>query len=72
MLNDTLYDTSAFGQVYNEDFFGGDGLERLQGWVEKNKGSLPLVAAGSRLGSPIARPSKIVCDPGFELYRSCP
>jgi 2-keto-4-pentenoate hydratase/2-oxohepta-3-ene-1,7-dioic acid hydratase in catechol pathway len=53
------FDTSAFGEDYNEQFFGGDGLQRLEVFVEK--GGLQPLAAGERLGSPIARPSKIVC-----------
>ncbi len=55
------YDTSAFGEDYNEQFFESGGLERLKTFVDKNKGSLPALAEGVRLGSPIARPSKIVC-----------
>ncbi|HXB92774.1 MAG TPA: fumarylacetoacetate hydrolase family protein [Puia sp.] len=61
VLEDTMYDVTAFGQDYDEEFFGGDGLARLRVWVDKNKGKLPLVPAGTRLGSPIVRPSKIVC-----------
>jgi 2,4-diketo-3-deoxy-L-fuconate hydrolase len=72
-IGDSYYDTSAFGQDYNEDFFGGGGLERLREFLGKNgaaeednrsgKGQvrLPLLPAGTRLGSPVARPSKIVC-----------
>ncbi|HEY4062910.1 MAG TPA: fumarylacetoacetate hydrolase family protein [Puia sp.] len=58
-LNDKLYDTSAFGQDYNETFFESGGLERLEAFVAK--GSLPELPSGTRLGSPVARPSKIVC-----------
>ena len=66
VLNDKYYDTSAFGQDYNEAFFAGGGLEKLAAFVEQNKAPgggtrLPQVPAGARLGSPIARPSKIVC-----------
>ncbi len=61
VIGDAMYDVSAFGQDYNEEFFGGDGLDRLRIWAEKNKGKLPLVPPGARLGSPIIRPSKIVC-----------
>ncbi|MBB5439729.1 2-keto-4-pentenoate hydratase/2-oxohepta-3-ene-1,7-dioic acid hydratase in catechol pathway [Pedobacter sp. AK017] len=61
ILNDTWYDTSAFGEDYNEKFFKDKGLERLAAFVKANEGKLPVVPAGSRLGSPIARPSKIVC-----------
>ena len=58
-LDGKYYDTSAFGEDYNEQFFGGDGLERLRTFVQGRKlGALP---EGTRLGSPIARPSKIVC-----------
>ncbi len=54
-------DASAFGQDYDEAFFGGDGLERLAAWVEANADSAPVVDAAARLGPPLARPSKIVC-----------
>lgn len=55
------YDTSAFGGDYNEDFFEDNGLERLEEFVKANEGKLIQVPKGTRLGSPIARPSKIVC-----------
>ncbi len=60
-IDDILYDTSAFGEDYNEQFFQTDGLSRLQEFVDLNQGKLEQVPAGSRLGSPVARPSKIVC-----------
>lgn len=60
-LNDMYYDTSAFGEDYNEQFFGSGGLIRLRTFVDDKKGQLPALPAGVRLGSPIARPSKIVC-----------
>lgn len=61
MIDDVLYDASAFGEDYNEQFFENDGLSRLQQFVETANGQLPKVAEGLRLGSPVARPSKIVC-----------
>jgi len=61
IINDTKYDTSAFGEDYNEQFFESDGLSRLKKFVQDNEGKLPKVADGERLGSPIARPSKILC-----------
>ncbi|MFD3000141.1 fumarylacetoacetate hydrolase family protein [Pontibacter toksunensis] len=61
ILDDTYYDTSAFGEDYNEQFFETDGLTRLQQFVEANKGKLERIPENSRLGSPVARPSKIVC-----------
>lgn len=61
VLFDKYYDTSSFGEDYNEQFFGSDGLPRLKEFVDKNKGSLKELPEGTRLGSPVARPSKIVC-----------
>lgn len=60
-IGDKYYDTSAFGEDYNEAFFGHDGLNRLQQFLDVNQSSLPEVPAGTRLGSPVARPSKILC-----------
>lgn len=54
-------DVSAFGQDYNEDFFGGDGLKRLENWLATNANNCPKVETTVRLGSPLCRPSKIVC-----------
>lgn len=61
IVNDIWYDTSAFGGDYNEQFFNDNGLERLAEFVKANEGKLTVIPAGIRLGSPIARPSKIVC-----------
>lgn len=60
-IGDVLYDTSAFGEDYNEHFFAADGLQRLQNFIDANQANLPAVPAGSRIAAPIARPSKIVC-----------
>ena len=57
----TRVDVSAALRDYNEEFFATDGLERLRRWVEKNTGNLPRVSSSVRVGSPICRPSKIVC-----------
>lgn len=54
-------DVSAFGEDYNEQFFGTDGLARLEKWLAENAASCPVVEDSVRLGSPIARPSKIIC-----------
>ena len=59
ILNDKKYDVSAFGEDYTEQFFETDGLNRLSDFIKDNL--LPEVADGARLGSPIARPSKLVC-----------
>jgi 2,4-diketo-3-deoxy-L-fuconate hydrolase len=61
IINEIKYDTSAFGGDYNEDFFENNGLARLEEFVKANAENLDMVPAGTRLGSPIARPSKIIC-----------
>jgi len=61
IINDTKYDTSAFGGDYDEAFFENDGLARLAEFVKANMGHLDPLPAGVRIGSPIARPSKIIC-----------
>lgn len=61
IINDTWYDTSAFGGDYNEQFFEDNGLERLEEFVKANEGALIEISKDTRLGSPVARPSKIVC-----------
>src|SRR5215469_11011502 len=61
ILDGRQYDTSALQEDYNEQFFESGGLERLSTFVAANKARLPELAAGTRLGSPVARPSKIVC-----------
>src|SRR5690349_3063028 len=54
-------DVSSFGEDYDESFFGSDGIERLRQWVGREGARCPAVPERVRLGSPIARPSKIVC-----------
>ncbi|MBS4072713.1 MAG: fumarylacetoacetate hydrolase family protein [Algoriphagus sp.] len=54
-------DCSAFGEDWNESFLGSDGLHRLAEWLKVNQDSLPEVPASARIGSPVARPSKIIC-----------
>ncbi len=55
------YDLSSFGEDYNEQFFENNGIERLTNYINENKDQLKEIAADSRIGAPIARPSKIVC-----------
>ncbi|WP_425638227.1 fumarylacetoacetate hydrolase family protein [Algoriphagus yeomjeoni] len=54
-------DCSGFQEDWNENFFANNGLARLQEWLEANEENLNEIPADSRLGSPIARPSKIIC-----------
>lgn len=55
------YDVSAFGEDYNEQFFETDGIKRLEQFVAENRGNLKKLPSDVRLGSPVARPSKIIC-----------
>ena len=54
-------DCSSFGEDWNESFFENNGLNRLNQWLESNQVDLPEISSTSRLGAPIARPSKIIC-----------
>lgn len=61
LLNEKMYDVTAFGEDYDEVFFGSDGLVRLATWLSKNQASLQLVKEGTRIGPCFQRPSKIIC-----------
>ncbi len=54
-------DCSTFGEDWNEDFFIRDGLVRLEEWLFSNQSKLQEIPPNARIGSPIARPSKIIC-----------
>ena len=54
-------DCTGFGEDYDEQFFETDGASRLKTWLADNEKDCPKVAAETRLGSPICRPSKIIC-----------
>jgi len=59
--NGTKIDVSSFISDYNEDFFGNNGIEKLETWLNENQDSCPIVDDEIRLGAPLVRPSKIVC-----------
>lgn len=61
IIDEEYFDTSSFGEDYNENFFETDGLTRLQKFVDGNRDKLPKLEKDVHLASPIARPSKIVC-----------
>lgn len=61
LSNGDRLDVSAFGSDYDEEFFGGDDLNRLREWLKSNSNNAPRIAEEVRLGPPIVRPSKIVC-----------
>jgi 2,4-didehydro-3-deoxy-L-rhamnonate hydrolase len=60
LIGEKRLDVSSIVTDYNESFFAENGLEKLQKALESNP-SLPEVDASARLGSPVARPSKIIC-----------
>lgn len=61
IIDDKRYDVSAFINDYNENFFEGDDLKRLSRLLKDHDGRLKQINDNERLGSPVARPSKIVC-----------
>ena len=54
-------DCSTFGEDWSEEFFENKGLERLKTWLDSNMDKLQVINNKTRLGSPIKRPSKIIC-----------
>jgi len=61
LTDGTWLDISAFGEDYDEGFFGDGGLNRLETWLTTNQDKCPKVNKETRLGPPLTRPSKIVC-----------
>ena len=61
LSNGTSIDVSACTPDFDEAFFESGGLHRLSSWIENHATTAPVVPPGTRLGSPIARPSKIIC-----------
>ncbi|PVX44462.1 2-keto-4-pentenoate hydratase/2-oxohepta-3-ene-1,7-dioic acid hydratase in catechol pathway [Flavobacterium sp. 103] len=60
LIGEKRFDVSSIVTDYNEAFFENNGLEKLKKALESNP-VLPEVDAAVRLGSPVARPSKIIC-----------
>lgn len=60
LVGEKRYDVSSIVSDYNEIFFEENGLEKLQKVLDVNP-NLPEVDLNVRLGSPVARPSKIIC-----------
>lgn len=54
------YDLSGLVNDYDEAFFANDGISRLSALLSKSM-ELPQLPEGTRLGCPVARPSKILC-----------
>ena len=59
--NGQKIDVSGLGEDFDENFFGSNGIQRLQQWLKQHRGECPQIRDDTRLGSPICRPSKIVC-----------
>lgn len=59
IINDEYWDVSSFINEYDEKFFEGDGISFLQQLITNTK--LDPVSKQTRLGPPVARPSKIIC-----------
>lgn len=57
----TRIEVSAQFNDFNEDFFKNGGVAALKKWVDQNAHSAPRIAHSVRLGSAVARPSKIIC-----------
>jgi 2,4-diketo-3-deoxy-L-fuconate hydrolase len=61
ILNDKQYALPGFTEDYNEAFFASEGLTRLQNYITQNQSELIEIPGNARLGSPVAKPSKIIC-----------
>lgn len=61
IIDDKRYDVSGFIPDYNETFFETDGLAKLAAIVDEHGTNLPAADEDARLGSPVARPSKLLC-----------
>ena len=59
LVNGQYLDVSAYFHDFNEIFFASDGLNRLQEILKSTE--LPIIQSPERLGSCVARPSKIIC-----------
>lgn len=55
------YDVSRLADDYDESFFAGNGITELKKAIAERLIPLPAIPVGTRIGPPVARPSKIVC-----------
>ena len=60
-LDDKQYALPGFTEDFTQAFFAGEGLSRLKNYIDQNQSDLVELPAGTRLGSPVANPSKIIC-----------
>ncbi|MBB2144853.1 ureidoglycolate lyase [Pedobacter sp. LMG 31464] len=59
IINNEYFDVSDLVTDYNEDFFSEGGIEKLE--KEISGANLKKIDSNVRLGSPLARPSKLLC-----------
>lgn len=60
VINNKRYDVSHLVRDYDEDFFASNDLEMLKAALDKQPG-LPEIRSDLRWGSPVSKPSKIIC-----------
>jgi 2-keto-4-pentenoate hydratase/2-oxohepta-3-ene-1,7-dioic acid hydratase in catechol pathway len=60
IVNDIWYDVSGIVADYNEAFFASNQIEKIKSAIAAGT-SFPVVEPSTRLGSVVARPSKIIC-----------
>jgi 2-keto-4-pentenoate hydratase/2-oxohepta-3-ene-1,7-dioic acid hydratase in catechol pathway len=60
LIGEKRLDVSSVVEDYNESFFENNGLDKLAAAIRDNH-SFPEIAQNIRLGSPVTRPSKIIC-----------
>ena len=59
LINDKYFDVSNYINDFNESFFENDGIRSLENIVSNN--NLIEIHNPERIGSCVARPSKIIC-----------
>ena len=61
IINNKQYALPGFDEDYTEAFFETEGLSRLNHYITQHQSDLIELPDNARLGSPVAKPSKIVC-----------
>ena len=65
-----MIDVSEAVSDYDTHFLGSWGINDLEGWLNNNAATAPEVPKGSRLGTPVTRPGKIICI-GLNFKEQC-
>jgi 2,4-didehydro-3-deoxy-L-rhamnonate hydrolase len=61
VVNNRRYDVSGLISDFDENFFSANGLDQLKKYENGSAIDLPVIDDSVRLGSPIAKPSKLIC-----------